>query len=123
MRALLLFALALALLAAATAPASARHRPAPAQRTLSEYRQQIDTIDDKLLALMNERAAVAEKVAVIKKQHGLPVRIPQREEEVIKRLQGLNPGPLPAESVRRIWERIMEEMRALESTQTPPKSP
>jgi chorismate mutase / prephenate dehydratase len=82
---------------------------------MADLRHRIDGLDDQILSLLSERAAVALKIGAIKKAHGLPVRVPQREEEVIRRLQKTNTGLLPPAAVASIWAQIMAEMRALES--------
>jgi chorismate mutase-like protein len=84
--------------------------------SLAKYRRQIDSLDDRLLKLLNERAEVVKKVGLIKEKHHLPIRVAKREEEVIKRLQDQNPGPLPSAAIRHLWERIIEEMRAVEAS-------
>lgn len=48
---------------------------------LKDYRQQIDEIDDQLVALFQQRMNTAEKIAAYKKEHGLPVLDVGRERE------------------------------------------
>ncbi|ETX08153.1 MAG: hypothetical protein ETSY2_07045, partial [Candidatus Entotheonella gemina] len=55
------------------------------------------------------------QVADFKKQQGGPVYDPAREDAIIARLSDLNPGPLPAEAVERIYRKIIEEMRNFEA--------
>jgi chorismate mutase len=44
----------------------------------------------------------------------MPVYVPSREEDVIRHVQGFNPGPLSAEAIARLYERIIDESRRLE---------
>jgi chorismate mutase-like protein len=94
--------------------------PAPAplppaeRKAMAECRERIDRIDSELLRLLNERAVEAQKVGQIKKRFHQPIRVPKREEEILKRLGSENSGPLPADAVGRIWNRLFEEMRNLE---------
>ena len=90
---------------------------------MAEARRRIDGIDGKLLTLLSERARSALEIAEIKRENRLPIRNLRREEEVLAALAAHNPGPLPEESIRRIWERIFEEMRALESRPSGSPSP
>ena len=47
----------------------------------------------------------------------LPVRVPSREQQVIAKAQELaKGGPLPAEAVGRIYQKLVEEMRNWEAT-------
>ena len=83
---------------------------------LAAYREQIDSLDGQILKLLNERAKVVQEIAPIKEKYHLPVFVPKREAAVIKRLQDQNRGPLPPAAIQRLWEKIMEEMRAVEAS-------
>ena len=48
---------------------------------LADFRNQIDEIDQELMALFRRRMETVEQIAAYKEQHGLPVYDPQREEE------------------------------------------
>jgi len=83
-------------------------------KQLSELRLKIDTIDVEIVKLLNERARFANKIGEIKRKHGLPVYVPEREEQVIENVRKNNPGPLSAQAIARIYERIIDESRRLE---------
>ena len=87
---------------------------APTEDDIKPFRGRIDDIDLKLLQLMNERARSANVIGHIKKQLGLPIYAPQREQEVIRNVIAANDGPLSGEAVRRLYERLIDETRALE---------
>jgi chorismate mutase/prephenate dehydratase len=82
---------------------------------LDELRARLDAIDEQMMSLLSERAKVVMQVAGVKRQHHLPVYIPEREAAIVQRLCALNPGPLPGEAVERIYRTIIEEMRKFES--------
>jgi len=84
------------------------------EKDLKPFRAQIDKIDQNLVQLLNERSSLANKIGHVKQQLGLPIYMPAREKEVIENVIRSNPGPLPAEAVRRLFERIIDETRALE---------
>lgn len=86
-------------------------------KTLPELRIQIDALDLELLALLNQRAGLAHEVGEVKRGDGSPVFRPDRETQVISRLQTDNPGPLKSSSVAVIWREIMSACRALEAPQ------
>lgn len=86
----------------------------PEESDLRPWRNRIDQIDRVILQLMNERSRCANAIGHIKKQLGLPVYVPRREEEVINNVISSNEGPLPHEAVRRIFERVIDETRSLE---------
>jgi chorismate mutase/prephenate dehydratase len=54
---------------------------------LKDYRQEIDRIDGEILALFQERMHLAAQIGNYKKDHGLPIFQPQREEEKLNLLQ------------------------------------
>lgn len=78
---------------------------------LGKLRERIDRLDDEILKLVNQRAAVAREIGHTK--NGLAYR-PEREAQVLERLRGGNPGPLPGESVIRLFVEIISACRALE---------
>jgi chorismate mutase-like protein len=87
-----------------------------AQEKLVECRRNIDRIDAQVLALLNERARVVEIIGAVKREHAMPVYEPKREDEVYRNVLDHNHGPLPADAVRRIFERVIDEMRTLQKT-------
>jgi len=91
------------------------HAPAPSGDDLSSLRVRIDVLDQKLLALLNERAGVAHRVGELKRREGSPAFRPEREAAVIDGLKSVNPGPLPSVSVAPIWREIMSACRSLEA--------
>ena len=82
---------------------------------LQSLREQIDTVDRELLALINRRAHIALEVGELKRREGSPVFRPEREAQVIAALEAANAGPLRAGSVAPIWREIMSACRALET--------
>ena len=82
---------------------------------LLAFRTRIDKLDRELLALLNQRAALALQVGELKKREGSVAFRPEREAQVIDGLKAENPGPLKPESVAPIWREIMSACRALET--------
>ena len=81
---------------------------------LEVLRRAIDAVDQQLLALFAERARLVLAVGDYKRVRGLPVYDPAREREVLNRLSSAAPAPLDAETVRRLFERLIDESRRLE---------
>ena len=84
---------------------------------LRDLRQKIDALDDRLIALLNERAELVHAVGDRKRAAGLEIYAPEREEQVLAALTAKNDaqrGRLPAESVRAIYREIMSAALALE---------
>jgi chorismate mutase / prephenate dehydratase len=85
-----------------------------AQSLLAQCRTQIDGLDTQILALLNDRARIAESIGDAKAAAGLPVVELAREKAVIDRMVERNPGPLAGEAVSRIYQAIMLEMRRIQ---------
>lgn len=81
---------------------------------LAECRRQIDAVDRKLLALLNERTQIVEEIGHIKQLLSLPIYEPKREDEVFRNVTAQNQGPLSSEALKRIFERIIDEMRTVQ---------
>ncbi len=79
---------------------------------LKKFRTQIDRIDDELLKLFNQRAALAQQIGHAK--NGGVVLRPEREAQVLQRLAAANAGPLSAQSVTALFTEVMSHCRALE---------
>src|SRR6187402_1419911 len=84
---------------------------------LASLRTQIDSLDQQLLSLVNQRAHVAEKVGELKRKEGSPFFRPDRVAQVIEKIQGANQGPLLNQHVASIWREIMSACLALEAPQ------
>src|SRR5262245_27908914 len=86
------------------------------QEQLAAYRHQIDSLDQRIIELIQQRARAVEEVGNIKREAHLPVTVPDREHEVIEKAQELaKGGPLPPEAVGRIYRKMVEEMRNWEA--------
>ena len=84
---------------------------------LADLRVQIDSLDQQLLKLINERAHIAERVGELKKREGSAFFRPDRVAQVIEKIKTNNPGPLKGQHVAAIWREIMSACLALESPQ------
>jgi chorismate mutase len=81
---------------------------------LDRLRRHIDELDRKLVELLNERSRCAMEIARLKQEAGLPLYQPEREREVLANAVRYNGGPLPDTAVRRLFERVLDEARAVE---------
>jgi chorismate mutase len=89
---------------------------ADTQKKLSACREQIDSIDQRIVELIQNRARLVQEVGKIKKEANLSVAVPSREQAVIAKAQELaKGGPFPPDAVGRIFGKIVEEMRDWEA--------
>jgi len=85
---------------------------------LDHIREKIDTLDQKLIDLLAQRAELVHEVGEIKKKEGLQIYAPEREDALLKRLSKMNNGRLPEKSIRAIYREIMSAALALEDNLT-----
>ena len=81
---------------------------------LSALRQAIDEVDDELLQCLHRRAELVRGVAAWKHAHARPFYVPERERQVIERLQQAGPGAFPREAIRAVFSEIMSACLSLE---------
>ena len=84
---------------------------------IDELRHRIDVIDNQLVRLLNVRVACALEIGRLKHEAGLPIYQPEREKQVLEQVRKSASdlyGPLEAEAVVRIFERIIDEARRAE---------
>ena len=82
------------------------------EQELARHRGAIDTIDRDILAALNARATHAKAIGALK-AGGAAYR-PEREAQVLSRLQDENRGPLPNEAVAGVFRQVMSACLALE---------
>ena len=81
---------------------------------LSAYREAIDSIDDQLLKLLNERARLALKIGEAKFKNRMMVTNSDREKAIFEKLSSRNPGPLQEHHVHEIFSAIISTSRNLQ---------
>jgi len=86
---------------------------------LSDYRKEIDRIDDEILRLLNERSKSVIEIGKLKKQKDADANLhtPAREAAIIDRLMRQSRGPFPTEAIRSVYREIMSASLSLEGPQ------
>lgn len=78
---------------------------------IKTIRSRIDSIDDQMLALLNERASLSKEIAVVKmavqENDQNALYRPDRESLVLARLRDMNEGPLTDGQVEQLFNEIM----------------
>jgi chorismate mutase len=86
-------------------------KPAP---ELEALRRSIDDLDGRILELVAERVRVVLAVGEYKRRNNIAVYDPDRERKMLERLCGQAKHPLDGDTVRRIFERLIDESRRIE---------
>ena len=81
---------------------------------LAPIREKIDQVDRQLVALLNERLGLAAEIGHRKRGLGGEIYVPAREDAVLRKVAGLNAGPLRPEALQAIYREIMSAALALE---------
>ena len=83
-------------------------------KKLESLRDEIDEIDSQIVSLLNSRVQAAVAIGKIKSELGLDPYDPAREEQVFKKLEDLNGGPLTKDSLQIIYREVISASIALE---------
>jgi chorismate mutase/prephenate dehydratase len=75
---------------------------------LIKKRKELDLINQKLLALLNQRLRIGLEIGKVKREMGKKIYDRERETEILDRLKQKNRGPLKDEDVRKIFLTIMK---------------
>jgi chorismate mutase len=85
-----------------------------AENELSRLRDAIDRVDEVIVRLLNQRAKYAIEIGEVKPILGLPIYAPEREKQVLLHVEQTSDGPLDPATIRRLFERIIDESRRVE---------
>src|SRR5258708_8382623 len=85
---------------------------------ITRHRAAIDALDEKIAALLNERANHAASIGKLKATGG--AYRPEREAEILRRIAAANRGPLANDALVRLFTEIISACRSLEE---PPPAP
>ena len=81
---------------------------------LKKLRDQINSIDDQILTLLQERAEISKRVGSLKADTGTKIHVPQREYEIRHRLKTQNHGIYPEDAIDKIWTEIFAASRGVQ---------
>ena len=81
---------------------------------LKELRERIDSIDEKILELLNQRTEAVLEIGQLKAKSNSNFYVPHREQAILNRLSTMNPGPFPNEALRVVYKEIMSASLTLE---------
>ena len=84
------------------------------KETIQCLRKKIESLDDEILQLLNQRAEVVLQVGKVKSKNHLNFYDPKREKEILQRLASQNPGPFPQDAISPVFHEIISGCRSLE---------
>jgi len=81
---------------------------------LKDLRHQIDGIDNQILELLNQRIDVIKQVGELKRSQNAIIYRPEREKEILHRLNSINKGGMTAEAIESVFVEIFAMSRNYE---------
>ncbi len=85
-----------------------------AKAFLHGLRGRIDVLDEALVRLLNERAKVAAAIGRAKRERGLSIHAPEREDAVLRNVAKLAAGRFGPGGIARVFRAVIEETRRAE---------
>jgi len=90
---------------------------------LKDWRKEIDSIDERIVGLLNERALIAQKIGALKASAGLPVTDTAREAEILRNAaRRCGRGILKREAIIRIFRAVIRESRSVQTSEAQTKA-
>ncbi|MBF0493882.1 MAG: prephenate dehydratase [Candidatus Omnitrophica bacterium] len=84
------------------------------KKKILSLRLEIDSLDEKIVKLLNKRALAGKHIGGVKEARNAPIYSPGRENQVYSNIKSLNKGPLPFDALKPIYAEIMSACRNLE---------
>ena len=84
------------------------------KKQLEKIREAIDSLDQKVVKLLNNRLTLAQQIGELKRGNRGRIYVAEREADVLRRVQAANQGPLKPAAIQAIYREIMSAALALE---------
>lgn len=82
---------------------------------LDKLREEINLVDKEILVALRKRMELVKEIGAYKKQHNLPIRDPQREEQILEAIKARGVGfNLSASLLEKVWRTFFEEAYKIE---------
>ena len=82
---------------------------------LDDIRKRIDALDNEVHDRLLERADLVMQISEEKKKNNIQIVQPAREARMIRRLMARHRGPLPQETIVRIWRELVGSISLLQT--------
>ncbi|UBH14697.1 bifunctional 3-deoxy-7-phosphoheptulonate synthase/chorismate mutase [Macrococcus armenti] len=85
---------------------------------LNSLRERIETINIEILKLLSERGEIAKQIGHEKRKQGSTIYDPEREKEMINKLQDLNEGPFNDNVIKQLFKEIFKASTELQKSES-----
>ena len=93
------------------APSSAKSASSSAAKAATNSAQELARMDSEILKLLNRRAAATAKLIESDPNWWSATYDPRSDDDLLKRIEGENPGPLPADAIRGVFRQVLSAVR------------
>ena len=93
------------------APGSAKSASTTAAKAATNSAQELARMDSEILKLLNRRAAATAKLIESDPNWWSATYDPRSDDDLLKRIEGENPGPLPADAIRGVFRQVLSAVR------------
>lgn len=76
--------------------------------SVEAIREKIDQLDEQIVQLIEQRAALVNSLIKIKQEQGVAVRVPEREREVVNQLHQRHGDHFTLEELQSIYQPIFD---------------
>lgn len=94
-----------------TAPASAKSASTSAAKAAASSASELAKLDSEILKLINRRAAITGKQIEADPNWWSATYDPRADDDLLKRIEAENPGPLPTDAVRGVFRQVLSAVR------------
>lgn len=84
------------------------------QRDLAEIRRALDRIDGQIVAAINQRAELAQRIGRLKQSEAQSIFDPEREAAVVQQAVANSTGPMGNDAVRAVFRELISGTRAVQ---------
>ena len=91
--------------------------PKEKEELLTKLRNDVDDIDKHIVEMLNRRTLYSIMIGRIKRALGLPTYSPKREKDIVEKINSYAKEPLSKAALQRIYERIIDESRAVQKVE------
>lgn len=95
-----------------------------AAASLAPLRAEIDAVDAEIVRLLARRMEIVERVVAIKRRDGIAAALPDRVEDVLRRVRGeAAERGLPPELAETVWRALVDWIIAYEEAKLVGRAP
>jgi len=81
------------------------------KHSIHNLRNEIKIIDEKIIALLQERISLSNQIGSVKKQRGIKIKDREQEKKVIAHIEAVPHDPLYTQDIKKLYSSIIRICR------------